>query len=185
MTVTLVSRFVADPAGRLSWPGGGAWCVFGRSGCVPAETKREGDGATPLGDWPMRQVFWRPDRTTRPTTHLPTTALTPDMGWCDDPGANDYNRLVRLPYPHRCETLWREDHVYDLIVVLGFNDDPPIAGHGSAIFLHLAQPDGRPTEGCVATDEHALRTLLAATGAGDRLLIASSETGLAPAQANR
>jgi L,D-peptidoglycan transpeptidase YkuD (ErfK/YbiS/YcfS/YnhG family) len=62
----------------------------------------------------------------------------------------NYNRLVQLPYPSLDERLWRDDSLYDLIVVVGFNDSPPVAGKGSAIFLHLARPDYSPTAGCVA-----------------------------------
>ncbi|HEY5346811.1 MAG TPA: hypothetical protein VIJ72_01360, partial [Rhizomicrobium sp.] len=93
-------------------------------------------------------------------------------GWCDAPGDPSYNRPVRLPYPASAEQLWREDHVYDIIVVLGFNDDPVIAGKGSAIFLHLAKPDYAPTAGCVAL---ALPDMLAALKPlvlGDQIIIA-------------
>ncbi|MCA8906118.1 MAG: hypothetical protein KDA43_15105, partial [Hyphomonas sp.] len=60
------------------------------------------------------------------------------------------NRPVKRPYPASHEQLWRDDHVYDLIVELGYNDDPPVAGRGSAIFMHLAREDWSGTEGCVA-----------------------------------
>jgi L,D-peptidoglycan transpeptidase YkuD (ErfK/YbiS/YcfS/YnhG family) len=154
--------FVARANGRISWPGGEAPCVFGRGGLVEARRKREGDGGTPVGFWPMRQVFWRPDRVAQPETCLHATPLAPDMGWCDDPVSSDYNRPVDLPFPYSHELLWREDHLYDLIVVLGWNDDPVIAGRGSAIFLHLAAPAGTPTEGCVATDLASLQAILRA-----------------------
>jgi L,D-peptidoglycan transpeptidase YkuD (ErfK/YbiS/YcfS/YnhG family) len=35
-------------------------------------------------------------------------------------------------------------------------------GRGSAIFLHLAREDGRPTEGCVALAPRDLNAVLAA-----------------------
>jgi L,D-peptidoglycan transpeptidase YkuD (ErfK/YbiS/YcfS/YnhG family) len=155
--------------GRIRWPGGEAACVFGRGGVVAGESKREGDGATPSGFHPMREVFWRPDRIARPATGLPLTAITPDMGWCDDPASADYNRRVALPFAASHERLWREDHLYDLIVVLGWNDAPPVAGVGSAIFLHVAAPDMTPTEGCVATDVGSLLALVATAGGGDGL----------------
>lgn len=163
--------FEATSQGKLGWPGGKARCALGRNGVVPAESKREGDGSTPLGDWPMRKVFWRPDRMEKPVTQLPVIALRPDMGWCDDPAHPDYNRPVVLPFPASHENLWREDQVYDLIVVLGYNDDPVIAGKGSAIFLHLAREDLGPTEGCLACSSDDLLGLLRVATAGDVLRI--------------
>jgi L,D-peptidoglycan transpeptidase YkuD (ErfK/YbiS/YcfS/YnhG family) len=119
----------------------------------------------------MRRVLYRPDRLARPATGLPVTKLTPQMGWCDDPMDVEYNRQVRLPFHARHEVLWREDHVYDLIVELGFNDDPVISGRGSAIFLHVAQPDYAPTEGCVACALPDLLGLLATVQPGDKLAV--------------
>jgi L,D-peptidoglycan transpeptidase YkuD (ErfK/YbiS/YcfS/YnhG family) len=112
--------------------------------------KREGDGATPVGRWPMRRLFYRADRLAQPKTALPVRALDPADGWSDDPTDAAYNRLIRLPHAPSHERLWREDAVYDLIVELGYNDAPPKSGLGSAIFLHLARADWTPTEGCVA-----------------------------------
>lgn len=163
--------FEATSRGRLRWAGRDVRCALGRSGVVAAELKREGDGATPLGDWPMRQVFWRPDRLEKPVTQLPVIALRPEMGWCDDPAHPDYNRQVGLPFPASHEELWREDSVYDLIVVLGYNDAPAITGKGSAIFLHLARLDFSPTEGCVACERDDLLDLLSAANPGDALRV--------------
>jgi L,D-peptidoglycan transpeptidase YkuD (ErfK/YbiS/YcfS/YnhG family) len=147
---------VVDPAGELHWAGRTYHCALGRSGARAG--KREGDGATPIGRFPLRRVFFRPDRLSKPTTAMPVAALSPDTGWCDDPADPQYNRLVRLPYGARHERLWRSDGLYDVIVVVGHNDDPVVPGLGSAIFLHVARPDYRPTEGCVAV---ALADLLA------------------------
>jgi L,D-peptidoglycan transpeptidase YkuD (ErfK/YbiS/YcfS/YnhG family) len=167
--------FEVSSAGVLSWTGGKARCAIGRSGVVPAETKREGDGATPLGVWPLRKLFWRPDRMEKPATHLPAIALDATIGWCDDPAHPAYNRQIQLPFPASHEKLWREDHIYDLIVVLGFNDDPVIAGRGSAIFLHLARPDFSPTEGCVACGQSDLLDILKQVRAGNGLSICQAE----------
>jgi L,D-peptidoglycan transpeptidase YkuD (ErfK/YbiS/YcfS/YnhG family) len=119
----------------------------------------------------MRQVYWRSDRLARPATGLPTDALIPEAGWCDDPANPFYNLPVLLPFAAGHEKLWREDHVYDLIVVLGYNDAPILPGRGSAIFLHLARPDYSPTEGCVACAQEALLALLAKARPGDVLEI--------------
>jgi L,D-peptidoglycan transpeptidase YkuD (ErfK/YbiS/YcfS/YnhG family) len=123
------------------------------------------------GVWPMRQVFWREDRLARPATGLPIDALIPEAGWCDDPSSPLYNFPVALPFPLSHEKLWREDGVYDVIVVLGYNDDPPVRGKGSAIFLHLARAGYEPTQGCVAVSLPDLRRLLPRLGRQVRLVI--------------
>ncbi len=160
-------RVTAD--GMLSWPGGRARCALGRNGV--RLDKREGDGATPVGCFSLRRVLWRPDRGAAPGTGLEVAAIGENDGWCDDPDDAAYNRLVTLPYPGRCERLWRDDRLYDLVVVLGHNDAPVVPGMGSAIFLHVAEADYAPTEGCVALAMEDLRFLLADCGPGDRLCV--------------
>lgn len=125
-------------------------CRIGRAGLAEEGKKREGDLKTPRGVFPLRCVYYRPDRIAPPKTALPIIPLTPEDGWCDDPAHAMYNRFVKLPFDGRHEKLWREDHVYDLIIPLGYNDDPVVAGTGSAIFMHLMREDGIGTEGCVA-----------------------------------
>ncbi|MFP3921344.1 MAG: L,D-transpeptidase [Dichotomicrobium sp.] len=137
-------------------------CALGRGGRLAR--KREGDGATPIGVWPVRAVLYRPDRVRRPRTALPVSPIEPRDGWCDDPQDRNYNRPVRLPYPAGHEVLWREDHLYDVVAVIGYNDWPRTRGRGSAIFMHLASSDFAPTEGCIALRENHLRLLLAAVG---------------------
>lgn len=148
------------PDGLLRFRGETLRCALGAGG-VRAD-KREGDGATPAGLLPIRRILWRADRGPRPATALPAEPIAPDDGWCDDPGHADYNRPVRLPHPARHERLWREDAVYDVIGVLGWNDAPIVRGRGSAVFLHVARPRLAPTEGCVALPGNDLRRLLAA-----------------------
>jgi L,D-peptidoglycan transpeptidase YkuD (ErfK/YbiS/YcfS/YnhG family) len=155
------------------WSAGFADDVWPCAICKGGSTreKREGDGATPIGCWPMRRVLFRPDRVAAPVTVLPASPLSPEDGWCDDPGDTRYNQPVRLPYAGRHERLWREDGLYDILVVLGHNDSPPVAGHGSAIFLHVAGPGYAPTEGCVALAIPDLLTVLQGIGAGSRVCI--------------
>jgi L,D-peptidoglycan transpeptidase YkuD (ErfK/YbiS/YcfS/YnhG family) len=123
--------------------------------------KREVDGGTPLGRFPIRLVLYRADRIPRPHTPLPVRAIRADDGWCDDPGDRNYNRLVRLPSKRSAEGLMREDALYDLVLVLGYNDRPRIKGKGSAIFVHLARAAYTPTEGCVAFSRRDLMAVLA------------------------
>lgn len=144
-------------------------CALGPAG--PRADKREGDGATPVGRFLLRRVLYRPDRLAPPATGLPVGALDPADSWCDDPADPAYNRPVRLPHAARHERLWRDDHVYDVIVVIGHNDDPPVAGLGSAVFVHVARPDYGPTEGCVALALPDLLALLVDARPGDALVV--------------
>ena len=148
-------------------------CAIGRGG-IRAD-KREGDGASPSGRFALRRLLYRPDRTEPPATALPTAAIAPDDGWCDDLADPAYNRPVKLPYAGRHEILWRDDALYDLVVVLGHNDDPPEPGRGSAIFLHVARPDYGPTEGCVALAHDDLLEVLQDCGTGTVMRIGESQ----------
>lgn len=135
-------------------------CAIGRGGALPADAKREGDGATPLGQWRILGALLRPDRIAAPRTLLPWRWLRPDDGWSDDPADPAYNRPVRHPHPFSAERLWRDDRAYDIILISNHNHEPAVPGMGSAVFWHIAQPDFRPTEGCVACTREALESLL-------------------------
>ena len=157
------------PPGHLLCEGKRLRCALGRGG-VRAD-KREGDGATPAGSFPLRRVMYRSDRLAAPATRLPVGALEPDMGWCDDPEDPSYNRPVRLPHAGRHEALWRRDGLYDVIVELGYNDDPVTPGRGSAIFLHCAAPGYAPTQGCVALAREDLLDVLKDCDGATRLSV--------------
>lgn len=154
-------------AGNLRFP-----CALGRTG-VNAD-KREGDGGTPLGSFPLRELRYRQDRVQPPATALPLVPISPADGWCDAPEDPAYNRPVRLPYPASAETMWREDHLYDLVVVLGHNDAPVIPHAGSAVFFHLAREEEgelQPTEGCIALRLDDMLSVLALCGPETRMRI--------------
>ncbi|WP_439551567.1 L,D-transpeptidase family protein [Falsiroseomonas sp.] len=137
-------------------------CALGKGGVLPAVAKREGDGATPAAVMPLRRVLYRADRGAPPRCAVPVEPLSPTDGWCDDAGDRAYNRPVQLPFDGSHERLWRDDAIYDVIGVLGWNDAPVERGRGSAIFLHLAREDFSPTEGCLALAPRDLRAVLAA-----------------------
>jgi L,D-peptidoglycan transpeptidase YkuD (ErfK/YbiS/YcfS/YnhG family) len=132
----------------LDWGGGARHAAIGPGGI--GLKGGEGDGITPIGRWLVREIFYRADRVAKPDVHLPLRAIQPDDGWCDAPDDAHYNRLVTLPYRASAERMWRDDALYDLVAVLGYNDDPVVPGKGSAIFLHIARPDYSATHGCVA-----------------------------------
>ena len=155
--------------GRATWGRRKFRAALGLAGI--SEDKREGDHATPVGAFLMRDVLYRPDRIGAPATPLKTRALAAEDGWCDAPEDPAYNRPVRLPYGASAERLWRSDHIYDVIVPLGYNDDPVVAGRGSAIFLHVARRDYSGTEGCVALALADLLRVLAEAEISSRVIV--------------
>lgn len=135
-------------------------CAIGKGGTCDAASKREGDGCTPLGQWPVRGVLLRRDRVALEALPLvPWRWTRAGDGWSDGVGDPEYNRPVSLPHGFSAESLQRDDAAYDVIIVLGHNDAPPVAGAGSAIFFHC-WVEGRPTEGCVAIAKPNMLALL-------------------------
>ena len=155
--------------GRLIGPHGVVRAALGRTGI--AATRREGDGSTPFGRLPLREVLYRADRGKRPRTALPVRAIRDRDGWCDDPLEANYNRLVALPSRLSGEGLKRADHLYDIVIVLGYNDGPRVKGRGSAIFVHLARPGYTPTDGCIALTRRDIVQLLARARRGSAILV--------------
>ncbi len=151
-------------AGKLTIP-----VAIGKNGIWPM--KREGDGRSPAGTWHIQRVLYRPDHGPRPITHLPCAPLHPDDGWCDAPDHRLYNRPVKLPFPASHERMWREDGLYDLVLVLDHNSRPRIRRHGSAVFIHLARPGFAGTEGCVALRRTDMYRLLACLQPGARITL--------------
>lgn len=129
-------------------------CRIGKKGFVDETNGREGDAKTPLGLYHLRWGFYRADRLPCPpcTSENPLKwqAINKHDGWSDAGTDPAYNRFIRLPASDSHEVLWREDGAYDIVLVISHNDSPPVPGLGSAVFLHIAQPDDRSTLGCVA-----------------------------------
>ena len=133
-------------------------CVIGKTGALIK--KLEGDGSTPAGVFPLMRVLYRPDRLGFPETQLPVFALSPNDGWCDDPTHEDYNKPIKLPHDGSHERLWRDDNIYDIVVVLAYNTSPVIPFMGSAIFIHFAEPSFKSTRGCIALKDVDLLEIL-------------------------
>jgi len=144
-------------------------CAVGRGGLKVL--KREGDGGTPKGEWPLRRLILRPDKLRFVTHQLPCRFLKPDDGWCEAPDDPRYNQPVKLPYGAVSDHMWRQDDLYDAIVVLGHNDRPRRRNFGSAVFFHVARPDFGPTAGCVAVAKADIRKILKLVGPKTRMRI--------------
>lgn len=146
-------------------------CLIGKAGATDAADKREGDAMTPRGTYAIRALLVRPDKLAAPKTRLPWRWLHESDGWSDGVRDPAYNRPVRHPHPFSAEHLWRSDGLYDLIVILGHNDTPPVPGMGSAIFLHCTAE--KPyTQGCVAVSRKALLAVVEQLSPTDMIEIA-------------
>jgi L,D-peptidoglycan transpeptidase YkuD (ErfK/YbiS/YcfS/YnhG family) len=174
MDLVVTAGKPGDTNGEATLKGRRFRCALGRGGIIIE--KREGDGGTPAGAFALRRLLVRADRGAAPSTFLPVSVISASDGWCDAPGDPAYNRPVRLPYAASHERLWREDHLYDLVAVIGHNDDPPADGMGSAIFVHLAHDDYRPTEGCIAFSRNDLELILSTLGPGGHVIVTAPGT---------
>ena len=151
-------------------------CRIGKAGAIPLAQGREGDAKTPLGDYHLRFGLYRADRLPSPNlcwrgSDLTFRPLRENDGWCDAPDDPAYNRFICLPYAASHERLWRDDGAYDIILVMSHNDSPPEPNLGSAVFIHVAQPDDRNTLGCVALAPEAMVQLLPNLKMGMRVII--------------
>ena len=72
------------------------------------------------------------------------------MGWCTDIKSKKYNKEINFPFKYEAEKLYRKDKIYDIFINIKYNHSPIVKGNGSAIFLHLAKKNYKPTKGCVA-----------------------------------
>lgn len=144
------------------WP-----CTIGKGGL--STRKREGDGATPRGVHAIVGILYRPDRITRPVSWA--VPIGPSDLWSDDPNDEDYNMMVRAPYPHSHERLRRADPLYDLVILTNWNWPYAVKGRGSAIFLHQYRRPGYPTEGCIALSRHHLHAIATRITYGTRLIV--------------
>ena len=122
-------------------------CAIGKKGI--GYKKKEGDLITPRGQFKIRLILYRKDRV-KISTKLKKKIIKKKMGWCDDPKSSHYNKLVKLPFAHKHEKLFRKDSIYDIILVLNYNMSPIKKNKGSAIFIHVANNNFKKTEGCVA-----------------------------------
>ena len=133
-------------------------CAIGKRGI--GKKRREGDLITPKGLFKIKKVYFRKDKVRDLKTKFSMKAITKNMGWCNDPKSNKYNQLIKYPFAFNAEKLYRNDNIYDIVIVLNFNSRPVEKNKGSAIFLHVAKRKYKPTAGCVAIKKNELKKLL-------------------------
>ena len=122
--------------------------------------RKEGDQITPKGRYNIKFLLYRKDRIKKIKTKLKRIAIKKNMGWCDDPGSKDYNKLIRLPVSYSHEKLYKNDNTYDIILVLSYNMHPIKKNKGSAIFIHIAKKNYKKTLGCIAISKVSLLKII-------------------------
>jgi L,D-peptidoglycan transpeptidase YkuD (ErfK/YbiS/YcfS/YnhG family) len=133
-------------------------CALGKAGI--GKKKIEGDNITPKGLYKIVKIYYRKDRIKKISSKFKLIKITKNIGWCDDPNSEKYNKIINLPTKYSYEKLYRKDNVYDLILVLNYNMSPVIKNKGSAIFIHITKKKYQPTQGCVALKKNNLLKLI-------------------------
>jgi L,D-peptidoglycan transpeptidase YkuD (ErfK/YbiS/YcfS/YnhG family) len=133
-------------------------CALGKAGIKKKE--KEGDNITPKGIFKITRIYYRADKINNITTSIKKVKIKKNMGWCDDPNSNFYNKQIKLPSKYSHEKLYRKDSLYDLVLVLNYNTNPIIKNKGSAIFIHIARKNYKKTAGCIALKKAHLINLV-------------------------
>lgn len=131
---------------------------IGEKGFAAIDKKREGDGKSPSGIFPLGIAFgYHPSVATK----MPYRQATDDDFWVDDVNSEDYNKWVKgKPAAASWERMKRDDDLYKYGIVIEYNMNPTVKGKGSAIFLHVWK-DGGATAGCVGMPEEMVLRILA------------------------
>ena len=133
-------------------------CALGKGGVKKKII--EGDNITPRGTFKIIKIYYRPDKIKKIKTLIKKIKIKKNMGWCDDPNSDFYNKQIKLPTKLSHEKLYRNDNLYDLIAVLNYNTNPIIKSKGSAIFIHIAKNSYKKTKGCIALKKKHLVKLI-------------------------
>jgi L,D-peptidoglycan transpeptidase YkuD (ErfK/YbiS/YcfS/YnhG family) len=151
MNIKLKNKFIYIHEYRIK-------CAIGKRGIT--DKKVEGDNKTPAGVFRFDSLFYRKDRLKKIKSKLPKKIIKKNMGWCDDTRSKYYNKLIRFPFILSAEKLWLNENIYDILLVINYNTKPVIKKKGSAIFLHIAKKNYKPTRGCIAISKKDMKQLI-------------------------
>ena len=132
-------------------------CCVGRNGVK--KNKREGDGCTPKGTFKVINVFYRSDKLNKIKSGIPVFEIKRKYRWCTDPRNHNYNSLIVGKTSRNYENLYRDDDIYDLVVVLNYNLRKK-KYKGSAIFIHCKSKENKFTEGCIGIEKEQLMQII-------------------------
>ena len=149
---------IINKSGHLKYKNLKFKCALGKTGV--GEKKIEGDNVTPKGTYKIIKIYYRKDRIKKISSKFKLIKIEKNMAWCNDPSSQKYNQLIKLPSKYTYEKLFRNDNVYDLILVLNYNINPIIKNKGSAIFIHIAKKKYKKTAGCISLKKSDLLKLI-------------------------
>ena len=136
--------------------------------------KKEGDGKSPAGVFTLGTAFGYASQPL-PGSKMPYLNLTPSIECVDDTGSKYYNRIVdrsvvtsdwnssehmRNVGGYRWGIVIDQNGIDRNGVVTEGNTNPPQAGGGSCVFLHIWRSHDQGTVGCTAMSQNDVETLL-------------------------
>jgi L,D-peptidoglycan transpeptidase YkuD (ErfK/YbiS/YcfS/YnhG family) len=160
---------IVNNKGELWYKKNSYKCAYGENGFI--KSKKEGDGCTPIGVFEINKLFIRADRIKKIHTKMMQIPILKNMAWEDNPKKKNYNKLIKLKNLSHDEHLYRRDNLYDLILVIEYNTKKIIKKKGSAIFIHIAKPKYKATQGCIALKKKDFLNLLGRIKAKEKIKI--------------
>lgn len=160
---------IVNKSGQLKYKNLKFKCALGKAGI--GKKNIEGDNITPKGTYRIIQIYYRKDRVKKISSSFKLNKITKSMGWCDDPSSKKYNRLIRLPTKYGHEKLYQKNNIYDLLLVIDYNMNPVVINKGSAIFIHVAKKNYKPTAGCIALKKRDILKLIKILKLNTKILI--------------
>jgi L,D-peptidoglycan transpeptidase YkuD (ErfK/YbiS/YcfS/YnhG family) len=126
--------------------------------------KKEGDGKAPAGVFALGPAFGYASASSNSWIKLPYVHATEMLQCVDDPQSEHYNQLVDITKQKLTwgshENMLLPDNQYRLGVVVNHNANPPVAGAGSCIFIHIWKGAATGTSGCTAMAPQDVEKLL-------------------------
>jgi L,D-peptidoglycan transpeptidase YkuD (ErfK/YbiS/YcfS/YnhG family) len=160
---------IVKKKGSLEYKNFKSPCALGKAGI--GKKRIEGDNITPKGNFRIVKVYYRKDRIKKINTKFKLIKIKKNMGWCSDPNSKNYNQQIKLPTRFKHEKLYRKDSLYDIILFINYNINPIEKNKGSAIFIHIAKKNYKPTAGCIALKKKDLIKLLGIIKRNTRIYI--------------
>ena len=142
----------------------GEWKMTNKEPEALHPRKKEGDGKSPSGLFPLTTSFGRADKAAG--ISLPYTKLGEYTECVDDVNSFHYNKIVdRLQVGNfdwkSSEKMLEIGPAYDLGINVAHNSYPVVKGKGSCIFLHVWSNATTGTSGCTAMKREDLQKILA------------------------